>query len=497
MLSWLRRALGFVLAFAVGYVLGGGPVAVLVHDLVKMVGVEWSKYHVSRGSGGNFPMLIAGFFFGQGIFLLVRGIIRAMAPARIRYVEEVASWDPGLLVASRFGIQRYLMSCSKWAAEDPSARTQSLILFRVCGVGSLNEARGTLATTSLLRQIAGELRSAALPDTASRWRRFLARFAPRREVTRFGRVPAPRYAGRWSGATFALAFRELQPHLVVAVAQDVAEWIRGELATVGERSLGLFAGIGIGSPRGSARELERAAETALAAADRDTTAVAHDPGDARAGILAQILNVHHLEFSMAQDDAYGDLSPTTEPTLRELAVAWLKRWGPGLGCLAATPLILSFKSQSATSSPTSFPWPDHLHEIPLLSETGASNVRLFRSTLSAEDSGTWKLSEGRLVQPDPSSQLLRACQVRVTITNLSTSSRYVSAADFSLFDTTGREGRVDLLRQVRLAEGLTGKWVAPGESWSGWLLITRSDAPVKGVVFRPDAMTRIAMRRQE
>jgi GGDEF domain-containing protein len=491
MLSRLRQAVGPIVAFAIGYLLGGGPVALFLHDLFKMLGVEWSRYQAAGGAGGNFPILIAGFFLGQGLFLLARGVIKALAPARVRYVEEVASWEPGLLLASRFGVQRYLAGCVKWANEDPSARTQSLVFFRIRGLAKLNEALGTLAVTNLLRQIAGELRAAALPDAASKLSRVLAKYAPRRVAIRVGRIPASRCAARWSGAVFALAFRELQPHEVIAVAQDLAAWIRGELAALGDESSGLSVGIGIGSPRGSARDVAGAAHAALAAVDGDTTTVAHDPGDARSGILSQIPHVHHIEFSMSAEDAYGLPPSAAETTFRELMLVWLKRWGPAFGCLAVTPLVLMIRSPRGPLGPAYFPWPDQLKEVPLLGESGASQVKLVRTMLSVASSASWTLSNGKLVQPEAGSQLLRACQVRLTVANVSNSPRYVSGADFWLRDSAGREGRVEMQRQVRLAEGLSGKWLAPGESWSGWLVHTRGDAPVTGVVFRPDSVTRV------
>jgi hypothetical protein len=245
------------------------------------------------------------------------------------------------------------------------------------------------------------------------------------------------------------------------------------------------------------RGVEGAASAALNAADANTIAVAHDPGEARAGLLSEIGDVRHVEFAIDRDGSDRGLVPRDEASARDSVKRWLKAWGPALGCLAGTVVLLRISSPPGPPRIVVFPWPDHLTKMPVMTAAGPSNVKLVRSALSTESTAGWRVSGRKLVQPDPAEQSYRACQVEVDVTNLSGTARYVGAQDFSLLDTTGREWRVEPRLVVRLANGLGGKWVGPGETWSGWLQQARGDAPVTGLVFAPDGATRIALRAKQ
>jgi hypothetical protein len=99
-----------------------------------------------------------------------------------------------------------------------------------------------------------------------------------------------------------------------------------------------------------------------------------------------------------------------------------------------------------------------------------------------------------LIQSEAGDRSFRKCQVQVDVTNLSGTLRYVAAQDFALLDATGREWRFDPGVSVHLADGLSGTWVAPGQTWSGWLQRERGEAAARGITFVPDGMTRIELR---
>ena len=264
MLIRLRQIALLLLAASVGYELGRGPFAEWVADVYNEFRVIWAAERISRGHNGTLPLLIAGFLIGQGLFLTLRTVVRQIGPWQAIRTERVAAWDASLKLATRFGLHQYLEHCGRWAIEDPTARTQCLALFKIRGLGVLNEISGTLATTELLQQISAELRAASLPDSASYVKRWQTHHLPRAVVAGASGVPAPRYPARWSGATFALAFRELDAVQAVAIARDLCNWIRKELNVfAGESRLSLCAAVAVGGPGVTGRSLSRVAAEAV------------------------------------------------------------------------------------------------------------------------------------------------------------------------------------------------------------------------------------------
>ncbi|HEY5956597.1 MAG TPA: hypothetical protein VIV60_08595, partial [Polyangiaceae bacterium] len=175
----LRDLFLVLLAFICGFVAGNGPYADWANDLVNMLRMGWGVQRVARGPGGTVPLLLAGFLLGQGLFLIGRVAATRIGPARARRLERLLEWDAAMQLASRFGLQRYLSHCFRWAADDPTARTQCLAIFKIHNLADLNGRFGSETVTALLRRAATEVRAAALPETVSPVRRWLWHYFPR------------------------------------------------------------------------------------------------------------------------------------------------------------------------------------------------------------------------------------------------------------------------------------------------------------------------------
>ena len=293
-ISRLRQTLLLLLAFAVGYVLGSGPFSEWVTDVWNMIGVEWRDARSARGPNGSFPLLIAGFLLGQGLYLLIRRMIGRIGPYRAKKIEHLAAWDPSLQIPRRFGLHRYLEHCAKWSAEDPSARTQSLSLFKIRGLGALNEELGTAVATRLLQRISAEIRLASLPDASTPLAHWRLRHFPRPLIPSGRGMPYPRYPARWSGSTFALAFRELDAVRAISVSRDLAAWIQSELEALSCKSeVSLVAGIAVGNSNVTARGLSAAAIESMTKVGSTLLTVVYDDSDLREPAILQVGDVAH------------------------------------------------------------------------------------------------------------------------------------------------------------------------------------------------------------
>jgi GGDEF domain-containing protein len=492
-LGRLRQGLWLAIGMSIGYVIGTGPFSEWVHDLLHMLDILWLAERASRGSSGILPLLVAGYLIGQGLFLLGRRIVDVFSRRRTRTVDDLAAWDPALRVASRFGLERYLRHCGTWAEQEPANRTQSLALFRVQGLGRVNESEGTLAVTRLLQTIAAELRDASLPDAASRLSYWFVRYAPRPIVASGKGVPFPRLAARWSGSTFALAFRELDAHRVIAIAQELANWIRSELSTIGSpETPTLRAGLVLGPPHATVEGLLSVASQSLADATESRLTVIHGPADARATHDSPIRDVEYREYPIHLNQPTGAaLAPT--PTLRTRAMAWFRSWGPATSCLAAAVLLLQLTGSSAPVQPNSFPWPAQLTELQLVEPSGSKTIRLLRQTLPAQSAGGWTLSDVSMVQGNPEDGRLDVCQFHVRVTNDSSRTYYLSAHDFAAIDSKRRLLPFEPRQMVKFSQGLAGRWMGPGETFDGWLRISPRGDRCLGLQFQPDRFTRITV----
>ena len=144
-------------------------------------------------------------------------------------------------------------------------------------------------------------------------------------------------------------------------------------------------------------------------------------------------------------------------------------------------------------APSYYTWPENLEEVQVVDNTGSKKIRLLRSTLPAQSAGGWALSEGKIVQGNPADGPLVPCEIHLSITNSTGHTYYVSAFDFTPVDAKGQRITIDPMRMLHMTEGLAGRWMGPGETWSGWLLFLRRDALVTGIVFEPDRFTHIVL----
>lgn len=491
-----RQVFLILLATGVGYALGGSPFGNWLLDCWHMLQVRWLIERTTRSGAGAVPLLVAGFLLGQGLYLLVRRIIGDFETARARSAERVAEWEPALQLATRFGLHRYLGQCVAWAAEDPTARTQCLALFKLKGLGSLNDRLGTLATTRLLQRVAMAARQAAVPVPAPYIQRWLAQYFPRPTSVKLNHTPAPRYAARWSGATFAIAFRELDAIQAVSVARDLASFIQHELAEFEDAvQLTVSAGIAVGIPGASARGLVKAAVAALEHCPPEqsnalVTAV-HDPSDVRTPNLQQMSGVFAHGSSMERRDPNADALDAPAPTNTQ-AIDWARRWGPSLGCILAALVILIVSAPASAIKVGSYPWPDTLDGVQVYDERGSRTVPLVRTQLAPVSALGWTLSDVMIVQPTPGEAAVNLVEIRVRITNGTPASRYVSALNFSVTDANKKTLSLAPQQMLRMSQGITGKWLKPGETWSGWLRTTRT-APITELVFEPGSGIRLIL----
>ncbi len=495
MFSRLRQSFWLLIAAIVGYLLGNGPFAEWVADVWNMLRVSWCEARSVRGPNGSFTLLIAGFLLGQGLFLMARRLLARVGPTRARRTERLASWDPSLQIPRRFGLHRYLEHCAKWAADDPSIRTPSLALFKIRGLGALNEEMGTSSATRLLQRISTEVRLSALPDTTSNLTHWLVRYLPRPLIPTGRGMPFPRYPARWSGSTFALAFRELDAVQAITVTRDLAAWIHGELdALKGNCEVSLVAGIAVGGASVTARGLAAAALESTTKSGSALLTVVYDESDLREPAILQLSDVAHQKVQMVRQDTSKITPETLAPDFVARTVAWLRTWGPGLGCFLACLALLQYTSSKGSTGPTYYVWPENLQELQIVDGTGSRKCRLLRVDLPSESAGGWTLSEGKIVQGDPADGPLASCQIHVNVTNSTSHAYYVSSYDFTPMDATGRKFTVDPTRMLLMDQGLAGRWMNPGESWSGWLVFPRRDAAITELVFEPDRFTRIVLK---
>lgn len=493
MLRRLRLFIFFVVSAILGYTIGNGPLADWLVDISNLVGVTWNGERVARGPSGTLPLLLAGYLLGQGIYLIVRQFISRIEPMRARRVEELAVWDPSVRLGTRFGLHQYLENCTRWAAEDPTTRMQTLALFKICGLGALNEKEGTLVTTQLLQRIAVELRAAALPESTGYLKRLLSHHFPSPFGRMSGKLPAPRYPARWSGATFALGFRELDGTQACTIARDIAAWIRTELTVwEGRCDLSLVAAVAVGTAGVHGRGLAAAAANGITAGSSNSIAVLVDPADSRSVSIEQMNGVEVRATKMARMNADDAASSDGSSTAQHL-VPWFRAWGPGLAFVLGALLTMATTRGKATPAGV-FPWPENLTELQIVDAKGPKAIRLQRTPLADHATARWRLSNAYVVQGDPASEFYGGCQVNVTITNRSDSSSYVSLFDFEAVDADGGTWQFDPLRIVRLRDGLTGRWLGPSETWSAWLLLVRGHSPITALRFHPDRYTQIELR---
>lgn len=492
MLNRLRRIFWFVLALGIGYALASGVVAETLTDLYHMTALALHAYRLSSGSSGTVWLLVSGFLLGQGIVLVVRRLLLVLLPRTTLWAEEDAAWDASLLLTSRFGLERYLGQCASWAAQTNPENTQSIALLKISGLGKLNETRGTQTATELLQDIAARVRVAALPATASRLSSLLTRHLPRRFRLRGG-TPEPRCAARWSGSTFALAFRGMEVNQAMGIARQLASGIRWELAELDEDvELELHVAFAMGAPGVSTRALLAAADVAIEAADGKGLAVAVDPSDSRSSLIATVQDVRIVGAQMER----GLPSPQAQTGQEHSGFrAIVRGWAPVVACFAGVPIVMALGGGGEIEKV--HPWPSDLTSLSSVSASGSSTVHLVRQELRPASTADWEISKGTMTQAEPGTHNIPGVEFQLSLTNHSKSRRYVSVYDFSVIDTSGQVLEFSPRRVMRMPEPLDGKWLDAGESWAGWLSIARKGDPVRALVFRPDSRTQLMIEPVE
>jgi GGDEF domain-containing protein len=485
-LNRLRRFGWFLLALGIGYALASGVVTETLTDLYHMVAMALNAYRLRAGSGGTVWLLVAGFLLGQGIVLMMRRLVLTLLPKTILWMEDDAAWDPALLLATRFGLQQYLRGSVEWAAQTSPESTQSIALLKISGLGRLNDGRGTRVATELLHDIAAQVRLAALPSTASRLSSLLTQHLPRRY--RLHTTPEPRCAARWSGSTFALAFRGMEVNQAMGIVRELAAGIRSDLAELDE-GLELRVAFAMGPVGTSARAVLGAASAAIEAADAKAITVAVDPKDGRVPLLATVQDVRTLETEMERSllDSREKVAPEASG-LR----ATLRAWGPVVACFGGVPIVMALGGGSGEIEKV-YPWPPDLTTLPSVNASGTSMVRIVRQDLPGVSSADWEIS-GSMTQAEPGQHRILGVEFHLAVTNRSKSGQYVSVYDFTALDASGKELEFVPRRVMRMPEPLDAKWLQPGETWSGWLSINRKEEPVRGIVFRPDRRTQLIAR---
>jgi hypothetical protein len=177
--------------------------------------------------------------------------------------------------------------------------------------------------------------------------------------------------------------------------------------------------------------------------------------------------------------------------------AFFRTWGPALACILAALVWMRVTGNKAPVQVSMFPWPATLDQVQVVENNGPKAIHLLRTTLPSQDSPNWSLSDVQLLQGDPADGFFPTCQVHVTVRNNSRHTYYVSAFDFSAIDAAGRKTEFDPQRMMRFEQGIVGRWVEPGDSISGWLLMFRKAAPITTILFEPDRATRMQLNSSQ
>jgi hypothetical protein len=270
----------------------------------------------------------------------------------------------------------------------------------------------------------------------------------------------------------------------------VAEWIRQELDAFGlKEGPTLATTVAVGSAGVSARGLATTATQAASSNTESVVVALLDPADMRTALIAQMNGVEVQKASMPQ--CHREIPADGGQPFRRVLARWLHQWGVALGCLLSAPLLLSVVSGTRQLPPKGFVWPKDLERIQIVDPAGAREVRLIRSPLQTEKTSTWRVSDGVLVQGNPQDGFYGPFQAHVSVTNNTRHSFYVSPFDFEALDGSGRKLAIDAIRTMRITDGFEGRWLAPRESYSGWLIGNRDSTLVTGLVFEPDRSTRL------
>lgn len=500
----MRRRLSFLLllagAFLLGAGLASGPLLDALEDLGNDAQVAWYSYRMSAGSAGTIYVMIAGFLLGQGLFLaarqLWRGLLRGV---RARLADLDAARDPTTGIPSRYALQRFLEKNLRWCKGDPSTRQVALAVFRVEGLDALNESKGTLRGTELLQALGRAVHDAGVPLSVSGLARVVARARLRPRLILFAGTPPSRCPARVGGASFALGFRGVDARKAFVVTRDLAAELQAIAAEREPKAkLAVKGALVLASAGATVAELERAGEAALArVAAQGGVAAAHEAGEGAAAMLDEFKELERVEVSFVRASAGAPPLEDRPRKLGDLALAWLKGWGPALGCLAAAPILLGVTSRAGETK-TAYPWPESLKALPVVDATGARTVPLVRTRAQPLSDGVWAVEEALAVQVEPDSQTpsQTVVQVKLTVVNRTTRPRHLSQFDVLAVDGEGRRLSPHPKASLLFADPLGARTIEPGAKWSGWLQFVRKGSGVRGLILQPSRESRLYLPLQ-
>jgi len=485
--------LGLLAAFALGLALAVGSGPDIAEDLWRDLQVSWYRYRLTSGSSGAIYIMVAGFLLGQGLFLtgrqLWRGVLRTM---RGHFAMLDAARDLATGLPSKFALRSFIDRTIGWARSDPSTRHVSLGLVRLRGLGRVNKLAGVLRGTELLRTLAREVLEAAIPPTVTGLRRLWARLRLGPRVILFSSSPPSRCPARWSGSTFAIGFRGVDARKAYFVVRDLTTALQEIARSAYPKSeLTARGALAILGGKAVASDLAQGVETALGAAKDGSVVVAHEAADGSAAMLEEFKDLQHVPLTV--DSSTAEVHEEEErPSVGAIVAGWLRGWGIALACLGAVPLVLMIGDKGGEPA-TIFPWPDNLKEVPTYDSKGVSSVRLLRSSARPLSDGTWQVEEAQAVQLEPTAAHASAgiVQVRLTISNRSSSAQHLTMFDITVLDDQGRQIRAEPKYSLRYEQPLGARTLGPGERWSGWLSFRRRDATIKALVVQPRRGSRL------
>lgn len=487
-------------AFLLGAGLASGPLLDALEDLANDARVAWYSYRMSAGSAGTIYVMIAGFLLGQGLFLaarqLWRGLLRGV---RARLADLDAARDLTTGIPSRYALQRFLEKNLRWCKGDPSTRQVALALFRIEGLEPLNESKGTLRGTELLQALARAVHDAGVPLSVSGLARVVARARLRPRLILFAGTPPSRCPARVGGGSFALGFRGVDARKAFVVTRDLAAELQAIAAEREPKArLAVKGALVLASAGATVAELERAGEAALAKVSTPGgVAAAHEAGEGAAAMLDEFKELERVEVSFARVSAGGAPLEDRPRKLGDLALAWVKGWGPALGCLAAAPILLGVTSRGGEIK-RAFPWPMSLRALPIVDANDARTVPISRATASPISDGIWSVDAVLVVQVEPelSTPAHAGVQIRMTIANRTTQARRLSMFDVLAVDREGRRLAVHPKASLAFADPLGARTIEPGAKWSGWLQFTRKGSGVRGLILQPSRESRLYLPLQ-
>jgi GGDEF domain-containing protein len=475
-----RRIIEILALLILGFLLGISHVSELTLDIIRSIRLDFAMRSITAAPGSSIFNSIAGLLIGPGLFILLRDrVVNEWPMMRVRWAEATSGWDNFAGVATRFGIAQYLDRCAKWGWRQKDLENGgALVLFRIVGLGSLNSARGSAIGTRLLAKIAWKMRAQAVPQTANLLHGWVGQQAPWVLDWDSSR-PVFGMAGRWSGSTFAIAFREVEVQDVVRLTLKVTGLLRDELKKAAS-GLDLRVGFAVAPAHGASSALQEGAEKALAAADDTHIPMAYAAPDTRASLVeAGEIMPMVVEIPVVKPEEGTVKGPHTWVSLV-----------PGLALIAAGVLLAVF-GVSKGEYALGYPWPETMSSALVVDEKGSREVALTRTRLADQEQAHWHIGNVLIEQSKDYEPRQPTIYVHVTVTNLDSSTRYVSLFNLKALDAAGHEWDFSP-STLKMAQPFSDKWLGEQQTLDGWLVGKRGPEPIVGIVFSRE--TQITLR---